>query len=179
MGSRRKQLLYSKFLLIVGLLISGFGLVVLKRASVCGKWRETDAVIIGAYARDLPVPENKHYNRLTPDIVYEYEASNGKTYFSNRISYMESEFFPRISDNYYSGNFEEIKRFLEKYPVESKVKAYYDPEKPSESVLDRGLKMPVFMPLMLGLLLLYTSLHMYLFGVNGLLKRMFSPKVSN
>ncbi len=153
----------AKFLLFAGLAVAVFGVAVIRDASKCVGWEKVEGEIIGAYIRDLPVPESKTRNHLTPDIVYEYAAKSGKSYFSNRFSYIDTSLFPRISENYHAGSYEDVKDFLSKYPVGAKVEVFYDPRHPSEAVLDKGLKMPVFVPLISGLLMVYASFHAFIF----------------
>ncbi len=153
----------AKVLLLAGLAVVVFGIAVVRDASKCAGWEKAEGKIIGACIRDLPVPESKTRDYLTPDIVYEYAARSGKSYFSNRFSYIDTSLFPRISENYQAGSYENVKAFLSKYPVGKKVEVFYDPRHPSEAVLDRGLKMPVFVPLISGLLMVYASFHFFIF----------------
>jgi hypothetical protein len=153
----------TKILFVLAIVVGIFGIVVLKRVADCKKWTETEGEIISSCIRDIPVPETKSRNHLTPDIVYEYKATNGKSYFSNNISFVDIDIFPRISDNYYAGNYEELKQFLSKYPLGEKVKVFYNPQMPSLAVLDNGIKMPIFLPLILSGLLFYTGLHYHIF----------------
>ena len=65
---------------------------------------------------------------------------------------------------YYSGSESEIKDFLKKFPANSVIDVYVNPEDPKESVLETDLKMPVFIPLLFGFLLMLLALHLLFFG---------------
>ncbi|HRU01706.1 MAG TPA: DUF3592 domain-containing protein [Victivallales bacterium] len=149
---------------ITGLAITIFGITVIKEWFKCRYWEKVEGEIIGAYIRDLPVPEAKTHNYLTPEIVYEYKLPNGKEYFSNKISFIDIRNLPNISDNYYSGNFDEVRNFISKYDPGTKVVVYYNPNCPSEAILDNSLKLPLLIPFIFGLGLIYASLHFHIFS---------------
>ena len=153
-----------KVLFCAGVIILIFGVMVIIKASECKTWVSTEGTIIGSSLQELPIPEKKSHDTLSPDIVYEYQVPNGRIYFSNRISSLDNEIFPRISENYYAGTYEELRKYLSKYQVGTKVPVYYNPQKPSESVIDNGLKAPVFIPLTLGIAILYYAFHLHAFG---------------
>ncbi|GEM_PF-5045314 len=153
--------------LLCGLIISFYGVAFIIKASKCKAWPTAEGMILHSSAVDSnDLPENKTKDVLRPYIVYEYMVGD-KYYTSNSIAYLKIVSWFDFSDTYFSGSYGEIRDLLRHYPVEHKVKVYYNPENIEDAVIDTGLKTPVFMPFILGLLLTYISFHVYIYGVLG------------
>ena len=151
--------------LLIGLLVSTYGVSIILNASKCKGWNSVKGRIIHSFLADaVGMSEKKTKDVLTPYIVYEY-AVDGRTYFSNSIAFLDFGHFFNFGDTYYAGSEDEVRRLLNKYPVDSAVMVYYDPENIEKSVIDTGLKTPVFIVFILGLLLSYISFHIYIYGV--------------
>ncbi len=151
--------------LLAGLLVSTYGVSIILNASKCRGWNSVKGRIIHSFLADaVGLSEKKTKDVLTPYIVYEY-AVDGRIYFSNSIAFLDFGRFFNFGDTYYAGSEDEVRRLLNKYPVDSSVLVYYDPESIDKSVIDTGLKMPVFIIFILGLLLSYISFHIYIYGV--------------
>jgi hypothetical protein len=162
--------IFAGILLLTGLLISGYGVSLILKVSKCKSWPTTGGRILHSFAVDADdIPENKTKDVLRPYIVYEYMVGE-KYYSSNNISYLD--IMPRFdfSDTYYTGSESEIRAMLRKYPVDSAVKVYYNPKNIDVAVIDAGLKTPVFLPFILGLLLIYISIHILVYGALGQLQ---------
>lgn len=164
MQNLRNKQIASKILFVAGLAISIFGLTIIKEAIKCLHWEKTECTIIDSDIKELPIPDRKTDRNLTPNIVYEYKNSKGRVYFSNKISYIDLKIFPLLSDNYYAGNFDEVKDFISNFELGSKHPVYFNPKNPADAILDNSLKLPVFIPLFFGLAMIYASLHFHLFA---------------
>lgn len=150
--------------LLAGLLVSSYGISIILDASKCRGWSSVKGRIIHSFLADAHgMSEKKTKDVLNPYIVYEY-AVDGRTYFSNSISFLDFGGFFNFGDTYYAGSEDEVRRLLNKYPVDSVVKVYYEPENIEKAVIDTGLKTPVFIVFILGLLISYISFHIYIYG---------------
>jgi len=116
-----------------------------------------------SYIAEIPdIPNNKTTETALPDLKYEY-SFKGVTYFSQSIGYYGEDTLG-LSDSYYAGTEDEVAALIDQYPINAMVDVYVNPESPSQSVLDTGLKLPVFMPFLLGLLLVFAGFHIFIFG---------------
>lgn len=150
--------------LFAGIAVSCYGLSIIIEASKCRNWSSVKGRILHSSAEDAGgIPEKKTKDVLRPCIVYEYAVSD-KTYFSNNISFLDLGPFHNIGENYFSGSEDAIRALLNKYPVDAPVTVYYNPANTGKSVIDTGLKTPVFIVFILGLLLTYMSFHIYIYG---------------
>ncbi|NOY76116.1 MAG: DUF3592 domain-containing protein [Kiritimatiellaeota bacterium] len=162
------QLLKNKMAYFIGLtMLAGvvtfvFGVVSIFDAKKVKSWPVAQGVIIDSFVSYLEdTPANQPTNICMPDIKYEYVYKQN-TFFNNNISYLPSQAIG-IADFYYAAPESEVCKFLEKYPVNAKVKIHVNPLDPENSVLETGLTLPVFLPLILGLLLIYTACHLMIF----------------
>ncbi|MFZ2656856.1 MAG: DUF3592 domain-containing protein [Victivallales bacterium] len=154
-------------LFLTGLFIAFYGVSLILKVSKCKSWPTAEGKILHSFAVDADdIPENKTKDVLRPYIVYEYMVGE-KYYSSNNISYLDIIPWFNFSDTYYSGSETEIRDLLRKYPVDFPVKVYYNPVNIEVAVVDTGLKTPVFMPFILGLLLTYMSFHVLIYGALG------------
>jgi hypothetical protein len=163
MGNSMKIKGFMGILSALGILLVLIGISDIRKAAKCKQWPPAQAIILDSSMRDLPVPSKKTSDILTPDIVYEYKVANGEVYFSNQIGYFANTIFPAGSDNYYAGSYQELTTFLEKYPVGKQIQIFYNPKAYNEAVIDNTILLPVFLPLIAGLILIYAALHSYVF----------------
>lgn len=149
--------------LICGAVIAGYGFLRIKEAGKCKSWTVIKGRIMDSFVAEIPdLPNNKTTETSYPDIKYEY-SFKGRTYFRHNIGYYGKDTLG-LSDSYYAGTEQEVAAFVSKYQIDSRVDVYVNPDNPAESVLDPGLKLPIFMPFMFGILLLFAAGHIYLFG---------------
>ncbi len=152
------------FILLCGLVVSFYGVSLIVKVSRCNAWPSVQGQILHSFAVDAEdIPENKTKEVLRPYVVYEYMVGD-KYYTSNKIAYLDFYKWFDFSDTYYSGTEDQIKDLLKKYQVDQKIKVYYNPRNVDDAVIDTGLKTPVFMPFILGLLLTYISFHVFIYG---------------
>lgn len=157
----RKVLMFS--LLIVGISIAGYGAFHIFSATKCKAWPVVKGRIMDSSVSQISdLPNNKTTETSLPDIKYEY-FFDGKSHFNSTIGYY-GENTLGLTDSYYAGTEDEIAAIIAKYPIDAIVDVYVNPENPAESVLDTGIKLPVFMPFFLGVLFVFAGFHMYLFG---------------
>lgn len=162
MKKRNKNIAIA-FFLICGVIISVYGIQRILQAKQCKNWTVVKGVIMDSNIEDISdLSNNKTTETSLPDIKYEY-AFKGITYFNHIIAYHGDSTFG-LSDSYYAGTEDDILKIISKYPVNSKVDVYLNPKDPHQAILDTGLKLPVFMPFLLGVLLLCAATHLYIFG---------------
>lgn len=148
---------------VLGVLGAGYGILRIIEANKCKNWTRVKGRIMDSYVAEITdLPNNKTTETSLPDIKYEY-SFKGVTYFSQNIGYYGKETLG-LSDSFYAGTEDEVNAFIDKYPINGMVDVYVNPETPAQSVLDTGLKLPVFMPFLFGILLIFAGFHIYLFG---------------
>lgn len=86
----------------------------------------------------------RHRTVYTPQIQYEY-AAGGRTYSGDRVSFGQSGS---------SGSQGFAQQVVDRYPLGREVSVHYNPSAPDESVLEAGLPGVVFLPIVVGLVLL-------------------------
>jgi hypothetical protein len=150
-------------LIIAGLAISIFGVITIIDARKCASWPVVQGTIIDSFVDDISQSSNKKKAGIcTPDIKYEYIYKD-QTYFNNTISYFPTKTIG-VRDFYYAAPEAAVCKFVEKYPIASKVDIHVCPYDPNFSILDPSLRTPVFLPIILGILLIYSACHMVIFG---------------
>jgi len=157
-----------KFIVILfftaGIVILVYGILNVRYASRYKQWPITHGFIIDNAAAPpelMPGDKTSKKNFYAVNIVYEYFVHD-MTYYSTNISSFGYDLF-KPSKAYYSGTVEKIKDVLDKYAIGDGVPVYYNPENPQDTVIDPEIKTPVFLPLVLGALLILISLHLYFF----------------
>jgi len=150
------------FFLIAGFIISGFGILDINTALQCKQWSVVKGRIMGSTVGELETPGAGNPEAYIPDIAYEYKYK-GQTYFSQSIVYLPDS-ITALHSTYYAGSENEILDFIKKYPINSEVDVFVNPDNPECAVLDTTLKMPLFITLLFGGLLIYLALHISLFG---------------
>ena len=149
--------------LVSGILITVYGGIRIKNAYHCRDWDKVQGEVIGSMVAELPnSSKNRNTASWVPDIVYEYNYK-GQTYFSQSISYVSGS-SGGLHDSYYADTEDHVAAFVEKYPVGTPVTVYVNPEEPEVAVIDPSIKLPHFIPLILGLLLIYIAFHLYVFS---------------
>ena len=125
--SRRGWIAFSSIFVVVGLVIMGFGINSLSRASDGESWPSAEGVVIssevveGHRSRDSGTT-------YSAEILYDYVV-NGETLSGNSITFGE------IS----TGNSSNARRYVNKYRAGKTVKVYYNEEDPYEAVLEPGV----------------------------------------
>lgn len=103
---------------LAGLALMGLGLWIRAKGLASVNWPGTDGTITVSRVDDS---DNEN---LRPDIVYTYTVS-GKERRGTRIAYSG-----------YSVSRSNIEAMVAKYPAQSPVKVYYNPQAPEQSVLE-------------------------------------------
>ena len=91
------------------------------------KWPTAEGIVIQSYVRISPGGDSGDI--YEPRISYGYSIS-GKPYESNSISYKQN---PNTTSRGPADN------VISKYPKGSRVRVYYDPDNPTNAVLETGL----------------------------------------
>lgn len=86
-------------------------------------------------------------------IEYQYEV-DGKLYSSKRVYY--GDWLATSSSSY-------VKRITEEYGIKPNCVVYYDPQKPQNAVLIKGITPPVYSLLAFGLVFIGVDVCIYLF----------------
>ncbi len=150
-------------LFISGLLLCCYGFVDIVDARKCRSWDITQGRIMDSFfVENSDIHKSRIGQTFIPDVKYEY-SYGGTTHFNNQIAYFGKNFLG-VSESFYEGSEAEVVATVSKYPVNSIVDVYINPESPSQSVLDISLKFPVFMPFLYGFFLILLSIHLYVFG---------------
>jgi hypothetical protein len=149
----------------LGVIATIAGVIAIFDARETNKWPVVQGVIIDSFVSYLEdTPANQPSKICMPDIKYEYIYKRN-TFFNNEISYFPSKTIG-VRDFYYAAPEGEICKFVKNYPVNAKVSVHVNPFDPDSSVLGTTLKLPVFLPLILGVLLIYTACHLIIFNVH-------------
>ena len=151
------------FFLVSGFIVSGFGVLGIYNAMQCKKWDKVRGHIIGStVAETLNAPKGFNSAGFVPDIVYEYKYK-GQTFFSQTIAFLPG--LPSsLQDAYYASSEDAALEFIKKYPIDSEVDVYVNPDDSNLSIIDTSLQFPVFLLAIFGLLLIYFAVHLALFG---------------
>ncbi len=114
-------------------------------------WRETEGEIIQSeIKKDEKIVS---YNYYYPVIKYRYTV-NGKEYTSDRI------FLTKLASDYNT-----VKGIVEKYPLNKKVKVYYNPFNPKEAVLKRNFHTGMFIQMLVFFSMLSVFLYTLIFEI--------------
>ena len=151
-------------LIIAGAIASVFGVISIIDARQCSNWPVVKGQIIDSFVYDInSSSQNEKKARICiPDIKYEYVYKN-EILFNNMISYFPGKMIG-LRDFYYAAPESSICKFVEKYPIGSQVDIHVSPYDPNFSILDTSLRLPVFLPLIFGILLIYSGCHLIIFG---------------
>ena len=88
-----------------------------------------------------------------PDIAFEYTV-NGEKYISDRLYYGV-----KIMSSF---NWIRSRKLIEKYPVNKEVKVYFNPNKPSESVVEPGIHFDLGVIFILAILFVIVGFLLYI-----------------
>lgn len=140
--------------LVIGLFVGGVAAVILgfrarKKGEASNSWPSADGIITNAW-----IEENTDYDddgfsstTYTPKWQYTFYVG-GNEYTNDRISYGASRGYGRHS---------KAQEELERYPANSRVRVYYDPNDLKESVLVRGAK-GTLVGVIIGIILIIASI---------------------
>jgi len=124
----------SIFLMIVGAVILVYTINLSYQSNSSTNWPTTQGTILSSEVESHTTKKydkNGHASTSTDyraKILYQY-AINGTYYSSDEISLMYSSFW---------GDINEAQQLVEKYPAGKNVTIHYNPESPSEAVLEPG-----------------------------------------
>lgn len=93
----------------------------------------------------------------TPKVIYEYVV-DGQSYFGEQIS---------ISGSVSTSMSRHAEKVVADYPFGASVRVYYDPERPSESALQVGVKPFLYFFLLVGLLFIAFGLFLLVHPARG------------
>ncbi len=125
---------------MAGLLLTLFAANNSLNAYNAKKWPTTQGTIYSS--------EVIHSSRYVPKIVYTYDVDTN-AYSSERI---------RLKDMAQYKKKEDAEKVANKYPVDAKVKVYYNPTKFDEAILDPGIKGEHIFMLLIGLIIFLAPL---------------------
>ncbi len=145
---------------ITGVSVFVFGLLNIRKAAAYKKYPSVNGFVIDSAAAKSEETEGK--SLYVVNIVYEYSI-DGTQFYSTTISSMGYDLFGE-SKAYYTGTLESMKNVLDKYPVGADVTVFHNPQNPQDSIIDQDLKIPAFLPLILGSIFLLVSLHLCFFS---------------
>jgi len=137
-------------IVFIGFIITGMytvimGVFMVVQANASEHWIETQGTItvseISSHTRYDD--DNRKHTSYSADIEYSYEV-NEQQYFCSRISYFYSSSSLR----------QNAQKVCDTYPVGATVSVFYNPDNPSEAVLEQGSSWVVVIYPLVGLLFL-------------------------
>ena len=134
----------------LGLWAVAYALLTVRRGLRTGPWLAVPGRIVegrtqaGPRVRSLWISRQRSYNLA---IVYSYEVA-GRTWQGARIKFGESG----------AGSYGDVQLVQERYGPGTRVTVYYDPEDPSQAVLERGVSANVWFGLAVGTALLAATM---------------------
>lgn len=159
MNNKIGLIVFFMIFLMVGIAFVSFGVSLLQQGIASQSWYPTDGKIITS---NIETHEETHHSdhgtthstTYGANIVYQYTV-NGINYSSNKVS---------LGD-YSSSDANHAQQIVNRYPVGESVTVYYNPENPSDAVLERGTtEFPYIiiifglMPIIVGTVVLYFML---------------------
>ena len=163
---------------VLGILCGGLGILVLfgigvgsiifgirnrKKAEASNAWPSADGMITNAWIEENTDVDDDGYSSTTYTPKWEYQFQiSGTTYTSDRISYGAVKGY---------GRRKKAQEELVKFPTNSRVRVYYDPANPAESVLIRGTK-GTMLGIILGIIVILISIIVACVGGIALLTNM-------
>jgi uncharacterized protein DUF3592 len=130
------------FMLSLGFVPLVIGLWHLKKCISLFSWNETEGIILES--KIVPGTGAKG-SSARPKILYEFEV-NGQKHISDQVS----------EDNFTSGILFAIESVINRYPFGRKVKVFYNPDHPEQSVLERRITLGTYLWLAVGIFFLVT-----------------------
>ncbi len=139
--------------LVIGLFIGGVvsiiaGIKARKKGKASQSWPNTGGVITNAWIEEKTSQDEDGDTSTSyyPKWQYTFQAG-GYEYTSQRISYGAEKGYGRRG---------KAQEELDKFPANSRVRVYYDPQDPNESVLRRGAKGTLW-GVIIGIILIIVS----------------------
>ena len=125
-----------------------FGIRNRKKGEASNSWPSANGMITAAWIEENTETDEDGFSATTytPKWQYKFQAG-GFEYTSERISYGAVKGY---------GRRKKAQEELNKFPANSRVRAYYDPQDPNESVLIRGTK-GTLLGVILGIILILIS----------------------
>jgi hypothetical protein len=129
---------------IIGLALTFFGFTKIKTAADAKRWPVTN----GTVTRSEVAGAIKYY----PSVTYTYTIDS-LVYNSDKISNI----------NFNTKNRSVVEKFLNKYPMGSKIKVYYNISEPSNALLEPGINTGNILLLAFGIILLAIPIFLAIF----------------
>ena len=148
-------------ILILGLIITTFGVVYLNQVKSTRGWKVAKGNIIDLGVEEIPNVSKDNPISYYPDIKYEY-SYGGQTFFNQSIGFY-SKFTPGVPEGVFAGTESEVQHFLKGYSLNSIVDVYVNPHNPTESIIVNDLQVRDFIYLLTGFLLIALALHLFVF----------------
>ncbi len=141
-------------LLAIGIGLIGWGVQLLRKAKESEHWPTASGEIKLSEVERRVDNDGKRSVKYYPNVVYDYTVS-GRTYTSNCVSSIN---FGTTSPK---GHALETTR---KYRVGRKVKVYYNPDDNSSAVLQPGVTLVNYMPMLVGVVMMVAGAVIYISG---------------
>ena len=120
---------FGLIILIIGFAILCMTVIAISNSVSAKEWSIIMGKIIKSDIYELQFGGESNAT-FRPDIAFEYNV-NGEKYISDRLYYGV-----KIMSSF---NWIKSRKLVEKYPVNKEVKVYFNPNKPSESVVEPGI----------------------------------------
>ena len=112
---------------LFGIFCFSVGVYQVRKSTSAVKWPTVEGIVLSAKVRRLPKADGRSRGNYRPDIEYQY-CFNGKTFKNDKIYFFEAGLSKTASQS-----------FVCKYAPGNYIKVFYNPNNPSESVLEPKL----------------------------------------
>ena len=150
------------FILTGGSLVFIDGLPNIYKAHQSSSWSSTNGYVTESKIyKKRSSSSKKNKFKYTISLAYTYEA-NGKQFNAHQIFFGETKSTSSKARSH---------AVIEKYPTDSDITVYYDPQEPSQAVLEPGIQSVTYLPLGLGLIFLLVGCFLPLLDILFLAKK--------
>lgn len=151
MKNRFTNILFYSLFIICGIAFIIFGISFFKKSIASENWYQAEGIIVSSNVRTNY--EENHGKTYSADIEYQYNVGD-VSYNSEEVS---------LGD-YSSSNKNHFQKIVDKYYIGKVVIVYYNPEKPSEAVLEPGLTIVPYIVILFGFFPIITSILVFYFS---------------
>ena len=146
--SGRKTAILAIALILSGIVLTGYGVISIRKGYESRTWPETRGTIISSHMeRRTHRDSQKNKSRLQYIAIIRYSYTvNGRGHVGSKIGFGKSQ--------YISNRSIKVERYLQQFPVGKSVTVYYNPADHGEAVLNPGITGGAFLMLAGGIIFL-------------------------
>ena len=149
--------LFFAFLAVSGLAFALFGIYFITLGNKVGSWPSVEGQIVSVGIKtQLPGSTGPAYTKEQRDRLREYYPQIDYRWNINDIEYAGFRYRLGETHEKYDSR-QEARAAAKKFKQGESISVYYDPEDPSQAVLDKTTTFSIYVPLIIGLLFLGTG----------------------